>query len=84
MGLFNLSAIKDTEKNEIKGFYETYSVLEAMDQKLFRDLVDKMADRITDDIYDEVIKKIDKDTIVREVSLKVSENILTKLFGSRE
>lgn len=47
---------------------------------LLRKTVEILAQKISDDIYDEILSAIDKDTIVREVSLKVSENVLAKIF----
>ena len=74
---------RPVDKNEVRvsASYNLASVAEKAEGALLRDVVRELASKIAEDIYPEIIKNIDKDTIVRQVSLQVSDNILQELFA---
>lgn len=52
--------------------------------QLLKELTRKMADRIAEEVYPEVLKGLDKELLVKEVSVKVSEHVLSRIFNSGE
>jgi hypothetical protein len=54
--------------------------MDAMDAKLLLKVIDEIAEKVVAEIYPEVLKSIDKEVIVKEVSLKVSERVLASIF----
>ena len=60
------------------------SVLDAMDDALYRDIKEQLAKRYVEENYNELVKLIDKEAIVKQVALQVSENILAIMFGEKK
>jgi len=56
-------------------------VMEAMDYKLLKQVVDELTVKVVDLVYPEVVKALDKELIIKEVSEGVSEKVLEKLYG---
>lgn len=46
-----------------------------------RALITELTTRAAAEMYPEIVKQLDKELIVKEVALKVSEEILAKMFG---
>lgn len=81
MGVFSNRLYGDDTRVAFQSEVLTSKLAGAMDNKLLESVVDKMAARIADDMYDVFVKEIDKDLIIKETGLKVSEHILDKMFG---
>ena len=56
------------------------TTLQAIEHMITKKVMDDLAEKITKHLYKEILVEVEKDLIVREVSLKVSDNIVEKLF----
>lgn len=72
----------NTTKRVVSAEYDYSRLLGAAEALLFRETTLKIAQMIADDIRPYVLKHLDKEVIVKEVSLKVSEEVLAKIFST--
>lgn len=86
MSALNLSTHENIGGNEryVTATFNTVGLMQETQQEVFKQIIKNLSKRVADDIYADVIKAVDKDMIIKEVSLKVSENILDKMFGDKK
>lgn len=82
MKIFNIRAHDEvgTVNTEVTVSATIDRLATQMDGRLLAKVTDELALRIVDEIYPEVIKLIDKEVIVKEVALQVSQQILKNMF----
>jgi hypothetical protein len=83
MSIFNGRITRDVGKAEKR--FEVSTTLSdaayAMDKALLREVVKELSGKIVDHIYPDVIKALDQELIVKEVSIAVSERVIATLYG---
>lgn len=61
--------------------YRVSELIESNEGPLMRRVMDDLAKRLADDVYADVLKAVNKDTIVQEVSTRVATEVISKLYG---